>query len=388
MENDLLIKNIGKIVSGVFDDPIVVGDAIFVRDGIIKKVGFIDDLPLCNVAIDVRGATVCPGLIDSHVHPVIGDYTPRQKVVDFIASSVHGGVTRMISAGEVHMPGRPTGAVGTKALAIVGSKSWDSYRPGGMKMHGGGLLLQEGLQKQDFLEMYHEGVLHLGEVGLGGYHDWEHIAMMVEWAKQIGMVVMMHIGGASIPGSDAITSKHALMVRPDIASHLNGGPTAPSIADIEEIIVKTKCALEIIQCGNVAIIPDIIRIAKESDALNRIIIGTDMPSGTGVIPLGMLRTISWISGLCGIAPELAIAMATGNTADVYKISAGKILEGLEADLVIMDSPIGSSADDALDALRIGDTPGIAGVIIDGKLTVEKSRNTPPARRHLEVINYE
>ncbi len=382
--SEMLIQAIGQIVSGEFRSPLLQGDSILIRDGVIAEIGNGLAAGADATIINANEATVIPGLIDSHVHPVIGDYSPRQKVVDFIANCVHGGVTRMISAGEVHMPGRPTGAIGTKALAIVGAQAWDNYRPGGMKVHGGGLLLQEGLTEADFEEMASAGVKHLGEVGLGGYHDWDKIAEMTCWAKRCGMTVMMHIGGASIPGSDAIGAEHAIKVQPDIASHLNGGPTAPALADIERIIGETNAALEIIQCGNAAVIPRILKLARRQDALHRIIIGTDMPSGTGVIPLGMLRTIAWVSALGDVPPAQAIAMATGATAGVYRLPAGRIAPGLEADLAIMDAPIGSAADDALETLKIGDTPGISGVIIDGGLVLRASRNTPPARRQLEV----
>ena len=382
--SEMLIQNIGQIASGEFHSPLLEGDSILIRDGKIAEIGSGLTAGADATIINANGGTVIPGLIDSHVHPVIGDYSPRQKVVDFIASCVHGGVTRMISAGEVHMPGRPTGAIGTKAMAIVGAKAWSSYRPGGMKVQGGGLLLQEGLTEADFEEMASAGVKHLGEVGLGGYHDWDSIAEMARWAKRCGMTVMMHIGGASIPGSDAIGAEHAIKVQPHIASHLNGGPTAPALADIERIIGETEAALEIIQCGNAAIIPRILDLARKHDALDRVIIGTDMPSGTGVIPLGMLRTVAWVSALGDVPPAQAIAMATGATAGVYNLPAGRIAHGLEADLVIMDAPIGSAADDALQTLRIGDTPGISGVIIDGELVVRASRNTPPARRQLEI----
>ncbi len=382
--SEMLIHNIGRIVSGDFHSPVLEGDSIRIRDGLIAEISYGLAADADASVIDANGATVIPGLIDSHVHPVIGDFSPRQKIVDFIASCVHGGVTRMISAGEVHMPGRPTGAIGTKSMAIVGAKAWSSYRPDGMKVQGGGLLLQEGLTEADFEEMATAGVKHLGEVGLGGYHDWDRIAEMVGWAKRCGMTVMMHIGGASIPGSDAIGAEHAIKVQPHIASHLNGGPTAPTLADIERIISETDATLEIIQCGNAVIIPRILDLARKHDAVDRVIIGSDMPSGTGVIPLGMLRTISWVSALGDVPPEQAIAMATGTTAQIYNLPAGRIAPGLEADLVIMDAPIGSAADDALETLQIGDTPGISGVIIDGELRVRASVNTPPARRQLEL----
>ncbi|MDE2777305.1 MAG: amidohydrolase family protein [Chloroflexota bacterium] len=381
---EILIHSIGAIASGEFAVPLIEGDSILIRAGVIAAVGSGLASSAGATQINANGATVIPGLIDSHAHPVIGDYSPRQKVVDFIASCVHGGVTRMISAGEVHMPGRPTGALGTKSLAIVGAQAWGNFRPGGMKVQGGGLLLQEGLTEADFEEMAAAGVKHLGEIGLGGYHDWDKIAEMTLWAKRCGMTVMMHIGGASIPGSDAIGAEQAIQVRPHIASHLNGGPTAPPLADIERIIAETDSALEIIQCGNAAIIPRILDLARQRDALDRVIIGTDMPSGTGVLPLGMLRAISWVSALGAVPPAQAIAMASGTTASIYKLQAGRIAAGFEADMIIMDAPIGSTAKDALETLAIGDTPGVSAVIIDGELRVRKSLHTPPARRPIEL----
>ena len=382
--SETLIHNIGQIVSGDFAAPLIHGDAILIRDGAIRAIGGGLRPGEGATIINAKGGIVIPGLIDSHAHPVFGDYSPRQKVVDFIASCVHGGVTRMISAGEAHLPGRPSGAIGAKSLAIAGAQAWGNFRPGGMKVQGGGLLLQAGLTEADFEEMATAGVKHLGEVGLGGYHDWDSIAEMTRWAKRCGMIVMMHIGGASIPGSDAIGAEQALKAQPHIASHLNGGPTAPPLADIKRIIAETEAALEIIQCGNAAIIPRILDLARQYDALDRVIIGTDMPSGTGVIPLGMLRTIAWISALGDIPPEQAIAMATSTTAAIYNLPAGRIAPGLEADLVIMDAPIGSAASDALETLKIGDTPGLSGVLIDGELVVQKSANTPPARHPIEL----
>ena len=165
----MLIHNIGQIVSGDFETPLLEGDSIRIRDGVIAEVGSGLRADEGAMRIDAAGTTVIPGLIDSHVHPVIGDYSPRQSVTDFIESCVHGGVTRMISAGEVHTPGRPTGAIGTKSLAIVGAKAWANFRPGGMKVQGGGLLLQAGLTEADFEEMATAGSEASGRGGSGRF---------------------------------------------------------------------------------------------------------------------------------------------------------------------------------------------------------------------------
>ena len=80
-----------------------------------------------------------------------------------------------------------------------------------------------------------------------------------------------------------------------------------------------------------------------------------------------------------------MACATGNTARVYRLNRGLVAEGREADLVVCDAPIGSVAGDALGALQAGDLPGISMVLIDGRITIGRSRNTPPAARVAQVL---
>ncbi len=383
---DLVIENIGRIVSGDLSQPVLEGDTIVVRDGKFAEIGKRAQVNVDGIehVIDAGGCTVMPGLIDSHVHPVFGDFTPRQRTVDFIDSCLHGGVTSMVSAGEVHTPGRPKDAAGTKALAILASKAWRNFRPSGVKVLGGSVLLEPGLTESDFAEMAREGVRVVGEIGVSSVWKPEEAGPMARWAQQQGMQVQMHIGGASVPGSNAITAEIALAIRPNVAMHVNGGPTAPRVSDVERMLTESDMEIEVVQCGNVAVIPDIVCLVREHNAFHRLLIGTDMPSGTGMIALGMLRTISFVSALGGAAPEVAIACATGNTARVYGLGAGTIAAGREADLVIADAPRGSQASDALETLRIGDTPAVAVVVIDGQVRVNGSRNTPPPQRTVRV----
>lgn len=383
---DVVIQNIGRIVSGKLETPLLEGDTIVVRDGKIVGVGTraeVDAGSIDNV-IDAGGCVVMPGLIDSHMHPVVGDYTPRQRTTDFIDSCLHGGVTGMISAGEVHTPGRPKDAAGTKALAILAAKAWKNFRPSGVKVLGGSVLLEPGLTESDFVEMAREGVRVVGEIGVSSVWKPEEAEPMARWAQRNGMKVQMHIGGASVPGSNAITAEIALAIRPDIAMHVNGGPTAPRVQDVERMLVESDMMIEIVQCGNTAVIPALVNLVKTHDAFDRLLIGTDMPSGTGMIALGVLRTISWVSALGDVAPEMAIACATGNTARTYGLNSGIIEPGREADLVIADAPRGSQASDALEALRIGDTPAVVVVLIDGQVRVYGSRNTPPPQRQVQI----
>ena len=379
----VLVRNIGQIVSGDIARPLLDGDSIVAADGKIVAVGqSLDDD--ADTVIDARGSTVVPGLIDSHCHPVFGDFTPRQRTIDFIESGLNGGITTMISAGEVHLPGRPKDIVGLKALAIVAAKSYANQRPAGVKMHAGAPILELGMVEEDFAEMARAGVKLVGEIGLGSVRTGKDAAPMVKWAKKHGMIVTIHTGGPSIAGSNAISAEVVLEADPDVVGHINGGTTAMSEREIDTL-VATRMALEIVHCGNGKAALHALRRAREASATGRVIIGLDAPSGTGVVPLGILRVLAHLVSLGGIAPEEAVCMATGNTARVYKLSAGVIAPGRDADLCIVDAPIGSQGRTALEALSVGDLFGVSMILIDGQIKIGRSRNTPPATRAAEVV---
>src|ERR1700720_2238503 len=131
----LVIRNIGLMVSGDLDRPILDADTIVADNGRITAVGRAKNLDTgsAKIEIDAKGTAVAPGLIDSHVHPVFGDWTPRQSQLNWIDSFLHGGVTTMISAGEVHLPGRPRDIVGLKAMAITAQRCFSNFRASGVK---------------------------------------------------------------------------------------------------------------------------------------------------------------------------------------------------------------------------------------------------------------
>ncbi len=380
-----LVKNVGLMLSGDIDAPVLDADSLTIEDGKIKAIGRGLSAPDGAALIDAGGAAVCPGLIDSHCHVVLGDYTPRQQMQNFLDSSVHGGVTTSISAGEVHLPGRPKDVAGVKALAILAAKCWANVRPGGMKVLGGSVILEKGLTEADFDEMVREGVKVVGEIGLGSVKDPDEAAIMCRWAKDRGMVVMIHSGGTSIPGSSVVGADQITKIQPSVISHINGGPTAMSFDEAKRVVDNTDAAVEIVQCGNVKRAAQVAGYLKEKGELHRLILGNDAPSGTGVVTLGILRNISWLASLGGIDPAEAICAATGNTAKVYGLNRGRIAEGLEADLIFLDAPMGSAGDDLLTSLAEGDTPGISVIMVDGKVVASKSRNTPPPVRKAQVI---
>lgn len=380
-----LIRGIGRVASGDIDAPVLDVDSIVIVDGRIDAVGQgLDDE--ADVVIDAHGTTVMPGLIDSHVHPTLGDFTPRQRTLDFLESSLHGGVTTAISAGEPHVPGRPKDLTGLKALAIAVNHAYATFRPGGVKVLAGAPILEMGMVEADFAELGAAGVRLIGEIGLGSVKRGGDAAPMVAWGRAHGLVSTYHTGGPSLAGSGAVTADDVLEARPDIAAHVNGGTTSLPEGDIERLVADAPdVALELVHCGNGRTALRALAAAREAEALGRIILGNDMPSGTGVIPLGILRLMAHLASLGGIAPEVVVALATGNTARVHRMEQGVIAPGRVADLVVVDAPQGSVATDALAALAIGDIPGISMVMVDGVPLIGRSRNTAPAARAAEVI---
>lgn len=378
-----VLAGIGTLVTGDLDAPVSDADSLLVEDGRIAAVGSGLEREPADRVIDVRGATVGPGLIDSHCHVVFGDYTPRQTAVGFLSSYVHGGIVAAVSPGEIHLPGRPHDAAGVKALAVLAQRSWSAYRPNGMKVHGGAIVLEPTLSAADLAEVAAEGV-RLAKFGFGRYDDPADGLPQVRAAQAAGITVMCHSGGASIPGSKPITSRHLLALRPDVCGHLNGGPTSLDGDGLAEIVQTTDMVLQLVQAGNLRSALAILELVAESGAQRRVILGSDTPTGTGVMPLGVLKTMAELSSLGEVPGEVVWAWASGTTARVYGLDGGLVEVGRAADLVVADAPWGGQADDALGALRLGDLPGISAVLIDGEIRALRSRNTPAAARQVEV----
>lgn len=379
---DLIIRNIGALASGDWRKPLLDESAVAVSGGKIAALGgdeLLGRYPGARV-IDAMGVTVAPGLIDSHCHLCAGDYTFRQKSVDFLESEIHGGVTTIISAGEPHFPGRPKDPAGVKAQAIFLSKSFRNHSPLGAKIHAGAVILEKGLTEADFAEMAREGVWLIGEIGLGSVKSPADAAPLVEISKKYGFKSHMHTGGTSLPGSAPVSAADVILTNPTVASHCNGGPTSVSRDEAARIIDETEAAIEIVQCGNPAMTLFVIGHALKHGKQDRVIFGNDAPSGSGMIPLGILRNICFAASVCGVEPALAIAMATGNTARIFGLDTGIIAPGREADMLCLDAPVGSVGTDALSAIAAGDLPAVTFVVIDGNIAVPKSRNTPPGNR--------
>lgn len=380
------IVNLGQIVSGDWHAPFVPGDTIISEGSRIVSVGTAASAAVesADVVIDADGMSAIPGLIDSHVHITFGDYTPRQRTVGYLESYLHGGTTTAISASEVHVPGRPRDPEGVKALAVAAQRCFVDYRPGGMKVIAGSVILEPGLQAADFKELAQKGV-RLAKAGFGGVKTAYDYVPLVADAKAAGLITTCHTGGSSIPGSGAITGDHLLQMHPHVSFHVNGGPTAMPDKDFERVIRESEIALQVCTAGNLRTTLLCARLAAQLGAFDRFIIATDTPTGSGIMPLGMLYTIAHLASLTDMPPERFVCAATGSNARVYGLDSGVLAPGKAADIVLIDAPDGGTQDSALAAIKHGDIAAVGAVVSAGvPRFVGRSRNTPGTTRHARV----
>ena len=317
----VVIKGIGLLLSGDIDRPILDADTIVIDDGRIVAVGKEKDCDTGAPAqvIDCRGTAVAPGLIDSHVHPVFGDWTPRQNQLGWIESCLHGGVTTMVSAGEVHLPGRPKD--------IVGRQGAGNHRPARVRRHacGGRRRRRQGQGRRAGARAGHDraGLRRPGRrpasscsarSGWGRSRRARRRRGWSAWARKHGIQSTIHTGGPSIPGSGLIDEDVVLEADADVIGHVNGGHTSLSYKAVCKLCEKSSRALEIVHNGNERIAILTARHAIELKCPHRVILGTDSPAGSGVQPLGILRLIALISSLADVPAEIVFGFATGNTA--------------------------------------------------------------------------
>jgi enamidase len=382
------IVNLGQIVSGNWREPFVSGDTIITDGDRIVSVGTAaaSAVESADVVIDADGMTAIPGLIDSHVHVTFGDYTPRQRTVGYLESYVHGGTTTAISASEVHVPGRPRDVDGVKALAVAAQRCFADYRPGGMKVMAGSVILEPGFEDSDFLELAQKGV-RLAKAGFGAVNSAYDYVPLVAAARAAGLITTCHTGGSSIPGSGAITGDHLLKMHPHVSFHINGGPTAMPDRDFERVIKESEIALQVCTAGNLRTTLLCAKLADQLGAFDRFIIATDTPTGSGIMPLGMLYTIAHLASLTDMAPERFICAASGSNAHVYGLDSGVLTPGKAADIVLIDAPDGGTQQTALAAIKHGDIAAIGAVATAGvPRFVGRSRNTPATTRKAQVAS--
>lgn len=378
------IHNISLLVDGRLGNPSRANTSITIEDGIISAIGV--EPRQSDVVIDANRLTVIPGLIDGHVHPSFGEWTPAQDAIGWIGNYVHGGTTTMVSAGELHLPGLALDALDAEtvvSLALVSRASTTRARLSSAKLEAGTVLLVPGMTERDFDRLAAGGVRQAKFI----FYDWargfSEPQQYVQWAHEREMVVKVHSGGVSRSGSSRRTGYEVIAaVKPDIVGHISGGPIPmPDREIIETIESLPDVFIEVCSSMNYRSTTVTVEALRTRQRLDRLTLGTDTPGGTGVIPRGMLRNICFLASICSVDPVDAVAAATGNVAIAHRLDAGVIDVGRPADLVLLGPIEGSVAEDALGCFAVGDLPGISTVLIDGVAVVTpRSRQTPPPLR--------
>lgn len=376
-----LITHIGEFFTGDIAAPTARVSSLLIDGGRIAALDPPAGTP-SDRTIDARGGAVLPGLVDGHVHPVFGEWTPAQDAIGWIGNYLHGGTTTMVSAGELHTPGLDYANLTPEivtSLAITTRATTGRVRWSGVKLHAGTVLLIPGLTEAHFDRLANAGV------GLAKFlfyplgADPDEAKRYVRWCRQRKIHVKVHTGGVSRSGLSQICGFEILSwLQPDVAAHVAGGPIPMSDADLARTVDETEFALELCSSGNYRSTVLAAQRLKARGRLDRLTMGTDTPGGTGVIPRGMLRNILFLSSVCGLSPGEAVSVATGNTAKAHGLDVGFLRPGAPADLLICGPVEGSAGTTVADAIAHGDLPGIAYALVDGEPLVEgRSRQTPP-----------
>jgi enamidase len=388
--SSVLIHDIGALVSGDLARPLLAAESIFIEDGRIMEVG--TGRTSADLVVDARSELVAPGLIDGHVHPGFGDFSPVQNSTNWVTAYLHGGVTRMVSAGELHLPGlpldRPDPAV-FRSLAVLTRACYDRFRPAGVKVEAGTLLLTPGLAEADFEAVARAGSRLVKFIFYPYGDDPAEQANYLAWARARGLRVMIHSGGVSRSGVSRPAGAEVILgLGPDIVGHANGGPIPMAWPELERVAAESPAWLELAYCGNFVLAQRLTGLMLKRGELSRLCLGTDTPSGTGVTPRGMLRLLALVAAVPGVAPEEALCLATGNVALAHGLDSGFIREGAPADLIILGRIQGSAGADALEALKLGNLLGLSLAFIDGRPVIrDRSLQTPPPERGA-VIEFE
>jgi enamidase len=379
----VLIKNIGEFFTGDLARPNAPVKSILIADGKIAALDPADDKAnAADKVLDAAGGAVIPGLVDGHVHPMFGEWTPAQDTIGWIGNYLHGGTTSMISAGELHFPGidydKLTPELVT-SIAVVAAATTGRVRWSNVKLYAGTALLVAGMTEGHFDRLAASGVKWVKFLFYPFSDDTTEAKNYVKWAHARGMRVKVHTGGVSRSGASVVCGYKILSwLQPDVAAHVSGGPIPMSDEDIDMVVDNTSFALEVCSSNNYRSTARLVARMIEKKQLHRLTLGTDTPGGTGVIPRGMLRNVLYFASMCNLTPGQAIAVATGNTARAHGVDVGLLEVGRPADLVLCGSITGSAGTTLGHAIAHGDLPGITHIMIDGEFVVtERSQQTPP-----------
>jgi enamidase len=380
----LAVTNVGRIATGSHAAPLDEGsDTVVVVDGRITQVGTGLDLDDVPVVLDANGLVLAPGLVDAHSHPVIAGYNPKQGLYDFVSYYLKAGVVGFVSMGAVHYPGfHGTDADHAVAIAQAAGLAYEATTAPGEPVVDGRCLLAtpdmttEHLDRADRLGVRRLKFLYAVPA--------DRRRELARHAAALGWLTMVHCGGTSVGGSRPMGFDEIADFAPNVLAHLNGGPTSLERADIARLVAETDSVVDIVKCGNPRRALDIVGELAGAGRWDRLVLGTDSPTASGMVPSGLWYLIALLGSIGGLPPEQLVAAATGTSSGLYWGEPRVIAPGAPGSFVLLGSPAGGAGQDALASLALGDLPGLGALVVDGHLVATAGFNTPPPHRAVAV----
>jgi enamidase len=245
------------------------------------------------------------------------------------------------------------------------------------------LLLDEGLEDGDFARAGAEGV-SLAKIGFGQYASQDRLRRHVELARDAGMVVMAHSGPAGLAEGESLGGEQLVRLTPDVYAHVNGGPTSLSVDEIR-LLVSSSGALQLVAAGNLSAAIRTVNLAVQAQQLHRLILGSETPSGAGVMPTAILRLIALLAAMTDVSPESLWSCASGIAARVFRQQGGALVPGAPADLCLMDAPRHSQHRNVKETFAAGDCPSVQLMMVGGRIAELEHRNTPLGENRLRIV---
>jgi len=216
------------------------------------------------------------------------------------------------------------------------------------------------------------GVKILGEVGLGSVKDGKTARQMVAWARNTASKARF-TWRPIYPRLHLIDKDMCLRPTP-MLSATSMAPHGASDDQITALCEHSSRALELCTTERARRLLA-LRTAMELKQLKRVILGTDSPAGSGVQPLGILRMIGLLSRSETFPQSLPFAWLPV-TRPIAPTRLWTDCDGPRS-VICSDgqSPVLGREEPARQHSK-GDLPGIGMVIIDGAVSVQRSRNTP------------
>ena len=373
----IAIANLGHIVSGDWRNPFVAGDTIVTDGDRLAAVGAVaaKDIESADVVIDAGGMTAIPGLIDSHVHITFGDYTPRQRTVGYLESYLHGGITTVDLGFRSACARPPARSRRRQGAGVAAQRCFASYRPGGMRVIAGSVILEPGLTAADFTELAGKGVGSPKPALVRSRPP----TITCRWSRREKRRPDHHLPHRRLidTGLWRDHRRSSVEMHPHVSFHINGGPTAMPDRDFERVIRESEIALQVCTAGNLRTALLCARLADRTRRFRPLHHRDRTPTGSGVMPLGMLYTMAHLASLTAMTPEQSICAATATMRASTASIPAMLKPATAADIVLIDAPDGGTQKTALAAIKHGDIAAIGAVVTAGvPRFVGRSRNTP------------